>query len=177
LRDYLCNLVSPMQYVKIPQERVSVLIGENGSMKRRLEERTKCRISVTESEVAIEGESLEEWVAKDVVHAIGRGFNPEKALWLLKDGYVFDMIELSEFAGTPNARERLKGRIIGEEGRTRKFIERTSGAMVSVYGKTVAFIGPFDSVELAKEAASMLLSGSRHGSVYKVLEKKAGKRS
>jgi len=166
-----------MQYVKIPQERVSILIGEEGATKKRLEERTKCRINIADSEVSVDGDSLEEWVAKDVVHAIGRGFNPEKAMHLLKDGYVFDMVDITEFASTPNSRERLKGRIIGEAGRTRKFIERTTGAMLSVYGKTVGIIGPYDSVELAKEAVGMLLSGSRHGSVYKVLEKKSGKRS
>jgi len=166
-----------MQFVRIPEERVRVLIGEGGATKRVVEERAKCKISVSEGEVSVEGESLDEWVAKDIVHAIGRGFNPEKALFLLKDGYVLDFIELTEFGSTPKARERIKGRIIGEAGRTRKFIERGSGAMLCVYGKTVAFIGPFDSVELAKEACVMLCSGSRHASVYRFVEKRAPRRS
>jgi len=161
-----------MQYVRIPLERVGVLIGEDGSAKKELEKRTKCRIDVSESEVSVEGEPLDEWVAKDVIHAIGRGFNPQRALVLLNEGYTFDYVELDDFAATPNSRNRLRGRVIGEKGRTRKFIEKNTGALVSVYGKTVAFIGSFDSVALAKEAVGMLLSGSRHGSVYKYLEKK-----
>jgi len=164
-----------MQFVRIPEERVSVLIGEGGVTKKALEERTKCRIAVSEGEVSVEGESVDEWVAKDVVHAIGRGFNPEKALFLLRDGFVFDFIELGEFAASPKARERIKGRIIGANGRTRKFIEKSTGVMVSVYGKTVAFIGPFDSVLLAKEACVMLSSGSRHASVYRFVEKGLGR--
>ncbi|MFH0862309.1 MAG: KH domain-containing protein [Candidatus Altiarchaeota archaeon] len=161
-----------MQFVRIPEERVRVLIGEAGSTKKAIENRTKCRISLAEGEVSVEGEALDEWVAKDVIHAIGRGFNPEKAMFLLKDGFILDFIELAEYANTPKARERIKGRIIGEDGRTRKFIEKNAGAMVSVYGKTVAFIGPFDSVALAKEAVTMLCTGSRHAGVYRFIEKK-----
>ncbi len=160
-----------MQSVLIPAERVNVLIGTGGATKRFIEKRSKCKITIEESEVFVEGESFDEWIAKEVVHAIGRGFNPEKALMLLTDGYTFEYVEMSEFAGTPKARARLKGRLIGEAGRTRKFIERNTGAMMCVYGKTVAFIGSFEAVASAKEAALMLLSGSRHAAVYKHLEK------
>ena len=121
-----------MQYVRIPEDRVAVLIGEGGSTKRELEKRTGCRISLAEGEVSVEGEPLNEWVGKDVVHAIGRGFSPEKAMHLLKEGNVFDMVDLKDYAESPASRERLRGRIIGEKGRTRKFIERTSGAMIYI---------------------------------------------
>jgi ribosomal RNA assembly protein len=166
-----------MQYIRIPDERVSVLIGEGGETKKLLESLTKCKIAVAEGEVSVEGEALEEWLAKDVVHAIGRGFNPEKSLFLLKDGNVFEYVDLSDFANTPKSLARMRGRIIGERGRTRKFIEQNTGAMLSVYGKTVGFIGSFDSVAVAKEAISMLVGGSRHGSVYKFLEKRKTKES
>jgi ribosomal RNA assembly protein len=163
-----------MQYVRIPQERVNVLIGEGGQTKKDIEARTRCKISIAEGEVCVDGEALDEWVGKDVVHAIGRGFNPERAFSLLKEGNVLELIEIDEYAGTPKAMERLRGRIIGENGRTRRFIERASGALMSVYGKTVGLIGPYDSVAKAKEAVLMLLGGSRHASVYRFLEKKRG---
>lgn len=163
-----------MQSIRIPEERLSVLIGSKGSTKRLIEERTKCRISIDEGEVFIEGEGLEEWIAKDIVHAIGRGFNPEKALMLLQDGYVFELLDLSDYGHTPNSKERLKGRIIGEKGRTRRFFETHTQAMISVYGKTVGFIGAYDSVTMAKQAVTMLLSGSRHGAVYRFLQKHSG---
>jgi len=161
-----------MQYIRIPEERMRVLIGAKGATKKEIEKKTKCKINVSEGEITVEGEALDEWVGKDVVHAIGRGFSPEKAAFLLKDGFVFEMIELGDYANTPSSMERLRGRVIGERGRTRKFIERTTGCMLSVYGKTVGFIGSYDGVALAKEAVSMLLAGSRHGSVYRMLEKK-----
>ena len=164
-----------MQYIRIPEERVNVIIGSGGETKRLLESRTKCKISVEGNEVSVEGEPMKEWVCKDVVSAIGRGFNPEKALLLLKDDYALNIVDLDDFSKTPKVLETKRGRIIGEAGRTRKFIERTSGAFLSVYGKTVGIIGSFDEVELAKEAVLMLLSGSKHSTVYRFLERERGK--
>ena len=161
-----------MQYVRIPEERIKVLIGSGGETKRQLESRTKCKIAVEGNEVSVEGEPAREWIAKDVVHAIGRGFNPEKAVLLLNDDYTFVLIELDDYTTTAKSLETKRGRIIGEKGRTRKFIERTSGAFVSVYGKTVGILGSFESVELAKEAVTLLLSGATHSSVYRLLERK-----
>ena len=162
-----------MQYVRIPEERVSVLIGAGGSVKRKIEKKTNCKLGIEDNEVSIEGESLGEWIAKDIVHAVGRGFNPYKALILVEDGYVLDFLDLKEYANTPKSVERLKGRVIGEEGRTRKHLERSTGAMVCVYGKTVAFIGTVNDVALAKTACDMLLSGKRHSTVYRFLDKQA----
>ncbi len=67
---------------------------------------------------------------------------------------------------------RQKGRIIGREGRTRQIIKEMTGVDISIYGKTVSLIGNIESVMIAKEAVEMLLSGSRHKSVYSFLEKK-----
>jgi ribosomal RNA assembly protein len=165
-----------MQYVKIPEERVRVLIGKEGGTKRDLESRSKTKISIEETTVTIEGEPLAEWRMKDVVHSIGRGFNPEKARLLLSDDYVLEIIELGEVANSPNSMKRLKGRIIGEKGRSRRFLEKTTNTMLSVYGRTVSIIGSYENVELAREAVSMLLSGSKHSTVYRHLEKKTKQR-
>lgn len=162
-----------MQFIRIPEDRVSVLIGSGGETKRAIEQRTKCKLEISETEVSIEGDAMDEWIAKDIVHAIGRGFNPDKAMVLANDGYVFELMDLSEFGSTPASRSRIKGRLIGANGRARRFIEQHSGALMSVYGKTVALIGPFDSVAVAKEAVSMILGGARHSAVYRMLEKRS----
>jgi len=166
-----------MQYAKIPEERTRVLIGEGGKTKRYIEKKTKTKIEIEEELITIDGESnesasLHEWVAKDIVLAIGRGFNPAAAMKLLNENYMLAVIPLRDFAHTKKASVRIKGRIIGEGGRTRKFVEQTTGCYVSVYGKTVALIGIYDDVPIAKEAVVMLLEGSPHSSVYKFLERK-----
>ncbi|MFH1404462.1 MAG: KH domain-containing protein [Candidatus Altiarchaeota archaeon] len=161
-----------MQTVRIPEDRVSVLIGREGQTKRDLESRSKTRITIAETEVTVEGDPVMEWKMKDIVHAIGRGFAPDKARQLLKDDYVFDLIELGEIASSPRNLMRVRGRVIGEKGRTRRFIERNTNTLLSVYGKTIGIIGSFNDVALAREAVSMLVNGAKHSTVYRMLEKR-----
>jgi len=80
-------------------------------------------------------------------------------------------MDLHDYAGkSPSALERIKGRIIGEGGKARRMIEDLSGAYVSVYGHTVAFIGNYKEVKLATDAIAMLAKGSMHKSVYAMLQ-------
>ena len=67
---------------------------------------------------------------------------------------------------------RLKGRVIGEQGKARRTIENLTETDISVYGKTVSIIGEIEHVSVAKRAILSLLSGSPHSRVYSWLEKK-----
>ena len=164
-----------MQYLKIPRDRIGVVIGEEGKIKKHIEEKTGTTITIEESLVSIDSEpqnSFHELTANSIVLAIGRGFNPVIAMKLLNENNVVEVINLKDFAGTKKSAIRIKGRIIGESGRTRKFIEQITGCYVCVYGKTIAVIGNYDDVHIAKEAIGMLLDGAPHATVYKFLEKK-----
>jgi ribosomal RNA assembly protein len=109
----------------------------------------------------------------DLVRAIGRGFSPERALPVLDDDMLMlDVLDLSKMVGTKSDMARMKGRIIGKDGRTREIMERLSGAKVSVYGKTVALLGYPEQIRIARAAIEMLLEGAPHGNVYSFLEKK-----
>lgn len=165
-----------MQYLKIPRERVAVLIGENGGVKKEIEKRTKTKIQIEETSISVEGNSMDEWLAKDIVLGIGRGFNPEIAFKLLNDEITLEIINLKDFVNTEKAMVTKKGRIIGEKGRTKRFIENITGAYLSVYGKSIGIIGSYDDVALAKEAVVRLIHGARHSSVYNFLEKSKSQR-
>jgi len=159
--------------VLIPKERVAVLIGEKRSTKKMIEKRTGTKLIVKEEEVTIISEdSYKGWVTQSIIKAIGRGFKPTKALMLLNEGYELEIIEIMDYGNTKKDKVRLKGRVIGEEGRSRKFIERETRCFVSVYGKTVSIIGPQDKIGIAKRAVEMLLSGAQHHTVYKYIAKK-----
>ncbi len=67
--------------------------------------------------------------------------------------------------------KRLKGRVIGEGGRSRKTIEELTGSYISIYGKTICIIGEPEGAPNARRAVESLLKGSPHGNVYKWLEK------
>lgn len=160
--------------IKIPKERIAVLIGKEGETKRLLEQETKTKINIDsqEGDVTVSGEdALTLYSTREVITAIGRGFNPKLALNLTKVDYAFDLINLSDVARSKNDLSRLKGRVIGQEGKSRRVIEELTDCEVCVYGKTVGIIGPADKTPIARRAIEMLLEGSMHASVYKYLEK------
>jgi ribosomal RNA assembly protein len=68
--------------------------------------------------------------------------------------------------------KRLKGRVIGKEGKTRRIIEELTEADICVYGHTISIVGEIDQVAIAKEAVRMLIRGSLHGTVYRFLHRK-----
>ncbi|MFP4038529.1 MAG: KH domain-containing protein [Candidatus Nanohaloarchaea archaeon] len=160
-----------MREVRIPEERVAVLIGEGGETKQRIEEDTGCSVEVEDNNVTIEGDPLEEMTAHKMVKAIGRGFNPEKAFRLVEEGFEFHHLDISKFADSQNGQERLKGRVIGRDGEARKHIENMTETDISVYGKTAGFIGYVQNIEVAQEAVKMLLNGRSHSTAYDYLER------
>jgi ribosomal RNA assembly protein len=161
--------------LKIPEERIAVLIGEKGETKKEIEEQTKTKLDISkEGEVTIAGrDALLLYTAQDIVKAIARGFNPKTALLLLQTDYAFEIINIKDFSGkSKDDLMRLRGRVIGKEGKARKEIERLTGTYLSVFGKTVAIIGETTAVFNAVQAVNMLLRGSMHRSAFNFLERK-----
>ena len=161
--------------LKLPKERIAVLIGTKGEVKRDLEDAThaKFHIDSTEGDVTLTGtDTLALFIAREIVRAIGRGFNPDVAKLLLKADYVFELISLSDYAGkAKNQLERIKGRVIGSEGKSRKVIEDLTETYITVYGKTIGLIGLSSNVTVARRAIESLISGSMHATVYRWLER------
>lgn len=160
--------------LKIPRERLAVLIGKSGEIKTKIERATKTKIKVDsdEGDIFITGEDgLSIYAANEIITAIGRGFNPKRAMLLLKGDYVYEQINMNDYAKTKKTLQRLKGRVIGAEGKCRKLIEELADCDICVYGKTIGIIGETECVAVAKRAIESLLMGSQHASVYRWLEK------
>ncbi len=163
-----------MNQIKIPQDRIAVLIGKEGETKTSIENSMEAKIDVDsqEGDISISGEDpIKLFTCVEIVKAIGRGFNPELALMLTKMDYVLDVISIGEYARSTSDFMRLRGRVIGKEGKSRRIIEDLLEVNICVYGKTVAIIGRGDSVSLARRAMDSLLSGSPHSTVFKWIEK------
>ena len=156
--------------VKIPKERIAILIGEKGSTKRKIQTKTHTKIQVNshEGDVVITGEnSLEVLNAKTIIKAIARGFTPKIALKLLNDELILEIINIKDFSGkSKKSEERLKSRIIGTGGKARRTLERMTNTDIRVYGKTVAIIGKQEDVYLAKRGAEIILNGAPHSNAY-----------
>ncbi len=166
-----------MKYLKIPMDRVGVLIGHNGQTKKELEE--KCgvmlKIDSRQGEVVINQEEDADPLAlisvENIVKAIGRGFSPENAFMLLKEESDFFSFDLHDYAGKKESHvRRLKSRVIGKEGKTRKVLEDLTDSKISIYGHTVSIISDMMKMNILKKAIDMLLTGSKQATVYRFVE-------
>ncbi|WXG40876.1 MAG: KH domain-containing protein [Candidatus Freyarchaeum deiterrae] len=167
------------EFVKVPKERVAVIIGPEGRVKNVIERDTKTRLEIDGEEgnvIIVPTAEMEDpvaiWKARDIVRAIGRGFSPSRAFRLLGDDELLEIVDLTLFAKSKNMLDRIKGRIIGAGGKSRRIIEEASGAILSVYGHTVTIIGDVYQSRIAKEAVMMLIEGAPHSTVYTVLQKR-----
>jgi ribosomal RNA assembly protein len=169
--------VSQKTYLKIPRDRVGVLIGPKGKAKRRIESYFGVTIEVESESGSVEitrnpgnRDFTAVFTVRNVVKAIGRGFSPRRAEILAKEDYDLHIIDLGEFVGdSKSAIARVKGRIIGKNGRSRELIEELTETRISVYGGTVAYIGNPEGLEAAREALMKLIKGSFHKTVWNYL--------
>jgi ribosomal RNA assembly protein len=173
-------MAGPDTFIRIPKERVGILVGPEGTVKAYIEKKLNVKLNI-DSEGSISIVLLEDapdpsmlLKSKDVVTAIGRGFSPETAFRLIRnEDDIFDMVDLRLIFGRSESdMKRIKGRIIGTEGKTRRLIEELSEADVVVYGHTVAIIGSFEQADIARNAVQMIIEGCQHHSVYKYLQRK-----
>ena len=165
------------EIVRIPENRVGVLIGPSGAVKAKIEKKTKAHLEIDSGsgEVEVIGEGENYFKAIDVVKAIGRGFSPDRAFTLFKDDYLLKIVDITEYTGKNGSTQKArKGRVIGREGSAREEIEKRTHCLISVYGKTVAIIGLADEIQNAQESVQMLLSGAKHETMESFLH--GGKR-
>lgn len=163
-----------IQEIKIPKERVAILIGKKGFIKKSLQSRLHIKLLIDSLTglVTISGEdNLKVYEAKNVVQAIARGFNPDIAITLLDEDNIFESIDISEYSNNSrNKLLRLKSRAIGREGKAREIIEKLTDTNICIYGKTISIIGNVGNVPIARKGIEHLLRGSNHSNVYYWIE-------
>lgn len=158
--------------VQIPKKRIGALIGKKGAAKKKIESLAKVKIKVSpEGRVEIKGnDSLLAYLGQKVVEAIGYGSDVQTACQLFDEGFALEVVELG-FLNKKSLR-RVKGIIIGTNGKTKKKIEELTGTKIFITDKTITIIGETEKAFLAKQAVEMFLNGAKHGSVYYFIEKK-----
>lgn len=168
-----------MRYVRIPVERIGVLIGPNGKTKHYLQEKTNIKITIDSElgEVIIHDEEPNQddpllmFKLEKIIRAIGRGFSPEHAFYLFKDDMDLYIFDIHDYVGKRKSHVlRLKSRVIGREGKTKRVLEQLTDSYISIYGHTIAVIADFINMDFIKKAIDKLLSGSKHATVYRYLE-------
>ncbi len=160
-----------MEQVYITSERLKRLKKEPESV-HALEGMCRCKLRIEEGEpVEISGkDAYGEFVAKNILQAYGRGFEMKTAMLLVNEDYYFSSIDLGVSFGSEKRIHQMKSRIIGEDGRTKNYIESVSGARLSVYGDTVSFIGTHSQINEAETAVNTLVEGGTHKLAYLKME-------
>jgi len=171
----------PSTFLRVPKERVGALIGPDGKTKKAIEKMLSVELQIESDDGGVTitlSEKIDDpsllFKAKDVATAIGRGFSPEHAFRLIREEEaILDIIDLRTIFGKSESDiKRIKGRIIGMDGKTRRIIEELTDTNVSIYGHTVGIIGNIEQGQVAREAIQMLIDGSLHSTVYRFLHRK-----
>ena len=165
-------------YVRIPMDRIGVILGPDGTTKARLEELSGALINVDSESGGVEvdptkcTDPLMGLRVRDTVKAMARGFTPDEALPLIEDpDLYFELMDIRDYSGKSKDKlHRLRGRLIGTRGKTRRLIHEQSGAYVVIHGHTVGLLGRPEELETARIAVDMILNGAEHSSVYRFLE-------
>ena len=164
------------EVIRVPEERIGVLIGLKGIVRKTISQKTKTKIEIDSQygDVTLRGEGEDFFKAADIVKAIGRGFSPERAYKLFEDYYMLKVIDITGYSGKSSSTQKAKrGRVIGREGLARMEIEKKTHSMISVQGKTIAIIARPEDIEQAAEAIEMLLGGAKHETMERYLEKES----
>jgi len=157
-----------IDYILIPEEKRKIL-KKKKEWVEELEKTQNVKIKMNE-EILIEGDDLLSILkVKNVLKAIGRGFDWETAKKLLDDEYYLEIIDLKDYSRSRNKQIIMKGRVIGREGKFKRLIEEDTKTKLAVYGKTVSIIGKPEHVKIAARAVKMILEGKKHSTVMRFL--------
>jgi len=156
-----------MRIFSLPHNRLARLLKNHAKALKDLESKADVTIKQGDDGLEIEGTPEQEWVSELALQAIELGFEPKDAFKLLRDEYYLEVIDLELLLQrNEKAMERLRARIIGSEGKSKKKITELSGAAIAVSDERIGILGDFDDVRDAKEAVTRLLEGAQHASVY-----------
>ena len=158
-----------MQSIYIPKERVD-RIRKDKAIAERVEKQCKCKMRIVDDTIEISGDAFNEFSAKNVITAFGRGFDIDAACSLMSDDYYFATIDLGQAFGSDKRIQKIKARIIGIGGKTKKYIEGVSQAKLSIYGESISFIGTTSAINEAQTAVDTLIEGGTHRLAYLRME-------
>ena len=154
--------------INIPNDRVAVLIGKDGKVRKEIENKTKTIIKIGDN-VSINGDALDVITAENIVKAIARGFCPKIAFLLLNENKILTITKISD---DEKKLKRIRARLIGENGKVRKNLEQITKSKISIYGKTASIISDYDNIDIIGTAIEKLIKGESHTNVYGFLRKR-----
>jgi len=150
----------------ILSEKISRIVKARAKLQRIL----SVKISNRGKEVSITGNAEDEYIAEKVLDAITFGFSVNHALEISEQDFLYEVISIKDYT-TKSDMARIRGRIIGTGGRTLKTLSDLTDCHIEMNGNEIAFIGPPETIENAREGIISIIKGSKQANVYCHLEK------
>ena len=152
--------------IRILSERANLIL----KSKKELEANLKIKISNKGKIIELSGNAEQEYIAEKVILAINFSFPIEEALLLKDEEVIFEIINIKDIARSKNF-ERIRGRVIGAQGKTLKTLSTLTDCYLKVKDNQVGIIGYAEAVERCIQALNSLIKGSKWANVYSYLEK------
>ncbi|MEA3414204.1 MAG: KH domain-containing protein [Nanoarchaeota archaeon] len=138
--------------------------------KKRLSKLLDLKITNRGKEIFIEGSAEEEFMGQKVIEALDFGFPYSHIHILKKDNLDFETINIKEYTPRKNL-SSIRARIIGKNGKAIKTLADLTNCYIELNENKIGIIGTLENIERATKALILLIQGSKHGNVYKCLEK------
>ena len=138
--------------------------------KKHLEEKLNVKITNKSREVFIEGEPEDEYIAEKVVEALNYGFEFKEAMLIKEDDFILEILSIKQFTKRGDL-TRIRARIIGKCGKTKKTLCQLTKCFIQVKDNEVAILGDAEYIYNCQEAIKSLIKGSKQSNIYKYLEK------
>ncbi len=151
---------------KIIAEKVIRIIKNKSNLEKEL----NVKLNISGKEITIVGESEDEYVAERVIEAISFGFPISNALSIKKQEFLFEILNIKDYTNQKDL-ERVRGRVIGKDGKALKTLSNLSECSIEILGNKLGIIGEAECVKNVEEACKALIKGTKHANVYSYLEK------
>ena len=142
--------------------------------KDKIEKALNVKISISGKNVSIDGDSLDEYVASQVLEALDLGFTTDEALLLAEEDCILEKINIKDLTKRHDL-PRIRARIIGTKGKTKEIIENLSDCAVCLKDNCVGIIGTADNIKKTIKAIISIIQGSKQSKVYAYLERERAK--
>lgn len=139
--------------------------------KKLLEKELNVEISNKGKNVFVDGKAENEYLALEILDAVNIGFSVDKAFLLKEEDMILQTINIKDLTKRHDL-DRIRGRIIGVDGRTLKTLKTLTKCELALNNNGVGIIGDADEIQDAIQAISSLVMGSKQGNVYSRLERK-----
>jgi ribosomal RNA assembly protein len=157
------------------QEIYVETIGKVLQSKKKLESELEVKITNQGKNLFVDGNTAKEFTAIQFMEAINMGFSIDRALLLKDENVILQTLHIKDITKR-NDLERVRGRIIGSQGKTLKTLNNLTNCDFSLHDNEIGIIGDTEDIEEAIQAVTSLIQGSKQANVYAHAEKEIKKK-